>query len=148
MLKFERNEESLQKKDKIGVSLRWARNAYKPLQLWLQLKQFKIKENRRLNFRVIFDIITESDLYCSRRDGRISIVTESYSMETSQPDNLIDSSLIQVIAFRVALSNIKGVSIWSYRPPEDRPEIIWKPRFKNGYFIYEWLKINWKFKIN
>lgn len=69
----------------------------------------------------------------------VGIVTESYSMETSQLDNLIEFSLIEVIAFRVALSNIEGVSIWSYRPREDRPEIIWKPRFNNGYFIYEWL---------
>ena len=41
----------------------------------------------------------------------VGIVTESYSMETSQLDNLIEFSLIEVIAFRVALSNIEGVSI-------------------------------------
>ena len=38
-------------------------------------------------------------------------MTESYSVETSQLDNFIEFSLIEVIAFRVALSNIKGVSI-------------------------------------
>ena len=66
-------------------------------------------------------------------------MSESYSMETNQLDNLVDFSLILVFAFRVALSCIRGVSILSYRPPDDKPEIIWKPRLKNGFFTYEWL---------
>ena len=45
-------------------------------------------------------------------------------METNQLDNLIDFSLILVFAFRDALSYIRGVSILSYRPPEDKPRLF------------------------